>query len=375
MKHCTTADRAAGWVPVATLLALLLAAPPAAYGHGSLEYPPSRAYAWPDSDGLHTITWRSTAPHSTDYFRLYLTREGFDPSQPLRWADLELVYDSGPWAAANPVVLRTALPRRSGHAILYVVWQRDDSLEAFYSCSDVAFGDGTSGTPPPTPAPPPAVSLALTTQSDWGSGYCVTAAVTTTSAQRVDWTVAFHLHDAITTVWNARLVQHDHLVTAEGLDWNDAVSASEPRSFGFCADRAAVPAASATPTATPTPRAATATPTGAAASPTRTAIPPRTPTSGRSPSPTTTAGSAGVSLQHAITTDWGAGYCGAVTLTTASVTPIHWRVSFAVDGRVRELWSARWSQSVDRVTAEGLSWNDTVARGAPVQLGYCAERR
>lgn len=337
----------------------------------------------PDSDGLHTITWRSTAPHSTDYYRLYLTREGFDPNQPLRWADLELVYDSGPWAAVNPVVLRTALPRRSGHAILYVVWQRDDSPEAFYSCSDVLFGDGTSGTPPPTPAPPAEVALTLTPQSDWGSGYCMNATVSTASTQRIDWTVEFHLHDTITTTWNALIVQDDHMVTAEGLDWNNAVSATEPQAFGFCANRETVPVASPTPTPSPSPtrpvvtatatRSPTRTRTAAATAP-RTASPTRTPSVRRSPSPTATV-AAGVSIQQTITSDWGAGYCSAVILTTASTTPIDWRVTFAIDGTVRELWSALWSQSSGRVTAEGLGWNNTVARGVPAQFGYCANRR
>lgn len=452
MTARTTIDHRTFWM-TAALLALLGALPGAAHAHGSLEYPPSRAFAcfflerdnplcaqawaanpqalydwmeinlgnadgrhqelipdgqlcsagrakyaafdatgtgWPttvirpDSDGLHTITWRSTAPHSTDYYRLYLTREGFDPNQPLRWADLELVYDSGPWAAVNPVVLRTALPRRSGHAILYVVWQRDDSQEAFYSCSDVRFGDGTSGTPPPTPAPPPEVAVSLALQSDWGSGYCMNATVSTTSTQRIDWTVAFHLHDTITTTWNALLVQDDHMVTAEGLEWNDAVSATEPQAFGFCATRASAPAASATPTPTATPsvRVATATatrspsrtPTRAAGTSTRTASPTRTPTVRRSPSPTASAGSGAVSIQQTITSDWGAGYCSAVTLTTVSTTPIDWRVTFAIDGTVRELWSASWSQSAGRVTAEGLSWNNTVVRGTPAHFGYCANR-
>lgn len=346
----------------------------------------------PDSDGLHTLTWRSTAPHSTDYYRLYLTREGFDPDQPLRWSDLELVYDSGPWAAVNPVVLRTALPRRSGHAILYVVWQRDDSPEAFYSCSDVVFGDGSTGNPPPTPLPPPDVALTLTPQSDWGSGYCMNATVSTTSPQRIDWSVEFHLHDVITTTWNAIIVQDGHMVSAAGLEWNNAVSASQPQSFGFCATRATSPSGpTPTPTASPSPsrpagsatatRSPSRTATRAAASPMRTASPTRTPTPRRSPSatatrpPVATPTAGALSVQQTVTSDWGAGYCTAVVVTTTSATPIDWRVGFAIDGTVRELWSARWSQSGALVTAEGLSWNNTVVRGAPAHFGYCANRR
>jgi len=197
----------------------------------------------PDTDGLYTLTWRSWAPHSTDYFRLYLTREGHDPSAPFGWDDLDLVYDSGPWAAEETVVLRTPLPERTGRHLLYVVWQRDDSPEAFYSCSDVVFGEGTTGEAPP-PAPPPAdLQVDLVLQADWGTGYCADATVSTTSAQRVTWDVEFHLDDTVTTSWNAELVQTGSSVVARGLAWNDAVSASQPQSFGFCAERTGAPPA------------------------------------------------------------------------------------------------------------------------------------
>lgn len=41
------------------------------------------------------------------------------------------------------------LPSKSGRHLLYKVWQRNDSPEAFYSCSDVVFGQGaqTAGAP------------------------------------------------------------------------------------------------------------------------------------------------------------------------------------------------------------------------------------
>lgn len=95
-----------------------------------------------------------TAPHKGT-FEVYLTKAGYDPSQPLAWDDLDL---------ANPVATATdpaasdgfytfsgTLPQRSGTHLLYAVWQRSDSPEAFYSCSDVTFG-GTSA-PPSASAP------------------------------------------------------------------------------------------------------------------------------------------------------------------------------------------------------------------------------
>ncbi|CAL9626254.1 lytic polysaccharide monooxygenase auxiliary activity family 9 protein [Streptomyces sp. enrichment culture] len=108
---------------------------------------------WPAtgvSSGSYTFKYRVTAPHKGT-FKVYITKPGYDPSQPLGWGDLDL---SAPVATAtDPVAsggfytFSGTLPERSGKHLLYAVWQRSDSPEAFYSCSDVTFGgaDGGSG--------------------------------------------------------------------------------------------------------------------------------------------------------------------------------------------------------------------------------------
>jgi chitin-binding protein len=80
-----------------------------------------------------------------------VTRDGWSPSQPLRWGDVD------PFCARGPVpldidaqgrsVYRLAcdLPDRSGRHVIFATWQRADSPEAFYSCSDVEFTGGTDG--------------------------------------------------------------------------------------------------------------------------------------------------------------------------------------------------------------------------------------
>ncbi|MFE2814021.1 lytic polysaccharide monooxygenase [Streptomyces nigra] len=108
---------------------------------------------WPAtsvSSGSHTFKYRVTAPHKGT-FKVYVTKPGYDPSKPLAWGDLDL---------ANPVATATdpaaeggfytfsgRLPERSGKQMLYTVWQRSDSPEAFYSCSDVTFGGGSHQAP------------------------------------------------------------------------------------------------------------------------------------------------------------------------------------------------------------------------------------
>ena len=100
--------------------------------------------SWPITDmrsssrGLYRLQYTATAPHATAYFRFYLTKSGFNPAtSSLGWSDLELVYDSGPAPAQSSYSWDVPLPARSGHHILYTIWQRSDSPEAFYSCSDI----------------------------------------------------------------------------------------------------------------------------------------------------------------------------------------------------------------------------------------------
>jgi predicted carbohydrate-binding protein with CBM5 and CBM33 domain len=114
---------------------------------------------WPatalPSGGTWTFAYRATAPHRGT-FELYLTRPGYNPAQPLRWADLELFHTATDPALTDGAYRMTArLPQRTGRHLVYSIWQRSDSPEAFYTCSDVTFG-GTppTTTPPPTTAPP-----------------------------------------------------------------------------------------------------------------------------------------------------------------------------------------------------------------------------
>ena len=91
--------------------------------------------------GLYEFEYEATAPHATEYFRFYLTKHGFSPDRPLQWNDLELVYDTGPLPPEMNLLVKSPLPTRAGRHMLYQIWQRSDSPEAFYSCSDVMFGE------------------------------------------------------------------------------------------------------------------------------------------------------------------------------------------------------------------------------------------
>ncbi|MEU2823181.1 lytic polysaccharide monooxygenase [Streptomyces bacillaris] len=101
---------------------------------------------WPATTvaaGSYNFNVRVTAAH-LGTMTMYITKQGFDPNKPLKWSDLDPApvgtYPT-PRASDNGYYKFTgALPDRTGRHIIYKVWQRHDSPEAFYGCSDVAFG-------------------------------------------------------------------------------------------------------------------------------------------------------------------------------------------------------------------------------------------
>lgn len=106
---------------------------------------------WPASPvkaGKHTFKFRATAPHKGS-FELYLTKAGYDPTKPLAWSDLEakpFAQATDPALVDGSYVFEGTIPDGAGRQLIYTVWQRSDSPEAFYACSDVVFGGGSPGT-------------------------------------------------------------------------------------------------------------------------------------------------------------------------------------------------------------------------------------
>lgn len=102
----------------------------------------------PAADGRFEFVFHATAPHATRDWQLYVTRDGWDPKQPLGWDDVEPFCTSG----AVPLVtdaqgrqvyrIPCTVPARSGRHVIFAAWQRSDSPEAFYSCSDVQMSGG-----------------------------------------------------------------------------------------------------------------------------------------------------------------------------------------------------------------------------------------
>jgi endoglucanase len=205
---------------------------------------------------------------------------------------------------------------------------------------------------PPAPGPGPVdqVNTLVTTQSDWGTGYCADVTVTNGGSQAVDWVVIVPVEGTLRDIWNAVGVVSSGELTAEGVSWNNLVHPNSSVEFGFCADRGSASPPNEPPPPDPEP-----------------GDPPD------EPSPAPTSGGS-VSVKLVTQSDWTSGYCVDVHVRNTGTAPVDWVVAFQIEGTVRELWNALYTVEGQTVTAEGLDWNNLVYPDKPVVFGFCANR-
>lgn len=104
------------------------------------------------STGPQTFVYAASAPHDTygrGYVDFYITKAGWDKTKPLTWNDLE----TKPFCHWTPSSRNSPMQNgtggrfediscvvpanKTGQQVIFAIWQRNDSDEAFYSCSDV----------------------------------------------------------------------------------------------------------------------------------------------------------------------------------------------------------------------------------------------
>ncbi|MDY0815871.1 lytic polysaccharide monooxygenase [Kitasatospora purpeofusca] len=104
--------------------------------------------AWPTTKvtagAQQTFTWEIEARHSTTNFRYFLTKPGYDATQKITRASLDLTpFLTVPYSGRQPAATTThtgTLPTgRTGHHVVVAVWDVADTSNAFYSCTDVLF--------------------------------------------------------------------------------------------------------------------------------------------------------------------------------------------------------------------------------------------
>ncbi|MFF2128936.1 lytic polysaccharide monooxygenase [Streptomyces olivochromogenes] len=199
---------------------------------------------WPTtsvSGGAYTFKYRVTAPHKGT-FDVYITKAGYDPSKPLAWADLDLAHPvatkTDPVATNGYYTFSGTLPQRSGRQLLYAIWQRSDSPEAFYSCSDVTFGGGGSGNAG-AGAGGDSKGSSGTGSSSTGTGTGSTGSATTPAPTTPAPTASAPSEQQIADGADKSTVRHDHhdgtATPAAGTSTSDAApggSADRPEAAG-----------------------------------------------------------------------------------------------------------------------------------------------
>lgn len=254
----------------------------AAYNMARADWPATRL----KSGATITFRYNAWAPHPGTWSQ-YVTKDGFDVTQPLKWSDLEPAPfnevtnppKDGTSADGAEYTWQGRLPAKSGRHIIYSIWQRSDSPEAFYNCSDVVF-DGSGGQvdpPPPTVAPPtsrpptasPTVvpttaptstappttapttaapttaappvgdggcTAVVDTHARWPGGFLAQVTVTHAGATPVaPWTVSWTMPTGTTVQngWNAEVSDDGGRVRADAPHWRRSLGAGERASIGF----------------------------------------------------------------------------------------------------------------------------------------------
>jgi len=94
-----------------------------------------------------------------------------------------------------------------------------------------------------------------------------------------------------------------------------------------------------------------------------------------SASPSSSAGHSGCTAAYQVTSQWGGGFQGTVTVTNSSATASSaWTVTFtfANGQQVTQSWNTTLSQSGATVTANNAAYNGSLAAGASTSFGFLA---
>jgi chitin-binding protein len=99
------------------------------------------------------ISWNYSASHLTRRWNYFITREDWNPAQPLSRSQFEskpfyqVELTAQPfWSSRNeltppkPTIHEVTLPKRSGYHVLLAVWEVADTGNAFYQVVDLNFG-------------------------------------------------------------------------------------------------------------------------------------------------------------------------------------------------------------------------------------------
>lgn len=232
--------------------------------------------AWPRTHVTagSTVEWRyNNWAHHPGKFDLYITKDGWNPNQPLAWDDLELFQtisnpasNGGPGSNEHYYYANMTLPQKSGYHIVFTHWVRSDSSENFYACSDIEFDGGngevtgirpgtqlpgndgsvTNPGPDPTdpgetptdPGQPSGDCVATASIFSWNGGATVNITVENTGTAPVsDWMIHWMWPPGsgitIDSSWGTTISSMGDMQMAGPSDWNGTISSGSSATFGF----------------------------------------------------------------------------------------------------------------------------------------------
>jgi predicted carbohydrate-binding protein with CBM5 and CBM33 domain len=202
-------------------------------------------YATPMVAGARVCRFAAATAHDPSYFRAFITRDGYDPRQPLKWSDLVAIEggetaelrgscgrDSGDChcgsgGAGLSYYMTLQIPERIGRHVLFVIWQRQDpAAEVFFSTSDLDFGGvdygeggGDSGDAVQIP-----LGVQFAYSGQWVGGGQGAFTVTNTSAYTLrDWKLDFDWGAQVTNAWDGAIEQSGNHYTVTALPYNMAI--------------------------------------------------------------------------------------------------------------------------------------------------------
>jgi hypothetical protein len=213
---------------------------------------------WPATKvvpGPKLCRFYATTVHDPSFFKAYITRDGYNPREALRWADLvELPGAEATTLSGSNYYMTLNLPVRTGRHILYVIWQRIDPVgEVFFSTSDLDFGGVDYGVAvTPVTAPPASTALVDPTThthvdsaavtfsyaNQWTSGGQGLFHINNTSVDATrGWTLEFDYAGDITSLWEGVISSRfsNHYVIRNA-DYNGVIPTGGVVDVGFVAN-------------------------------------------------------------------------------------------------------------------------------------------
>lgn len=87
------------------------------------------------------VTVQDVARHGADYLKVYITKQGFDPTSSLiGWGDLDLLKQTGRYGSQFEYKTDVSTSGYHGRHVLVTIWKASHLDQKYFLCSDIDFG-------------------------------------------------------------------------------------------------------------------------------------------------------------------------------------------------------------------------------------------